>query len=134
MRVYLCTLFKISECAYTIGKNLQLFYCYNIKYALTSSVVLEIFLFRLMQQFLPNWPFVLLISSFSFLTSLSTKELKLQCPSLNKHYQKKNEFKRMNCISYVFRWIIILRVFVESFILSRDLRFSFFNRLFFFLL
>ncbi len=89
--VYLCTLFEITEYASTIGKNLQQFYCCNIKYALTSSVVLEIFLFRLMQSF----SFQLTVCSvplflFSFLTSPSTKELKLQCPSLNKHYRKKN--------------------------------------------
>lgn len=62
---------------------------------------------------------------FFFLTSLNTKELKLWCPSLNKHYQKKNEFKRTNCISYAFRWIIILRVFILSHsFTSRGLSFS----------
>ena len=48
MCVYLCTLFEIIEWALTISKNLQLLNDCSIKYALTSSVVLEIFLFRLM--------------------------------------------------------------------------------------
>lgn len=52
---------------------------------------------------------------FLFLTSLSTKELKLQCPSLNKHYQKKriqkNELHKL-CVSLnhhpsSFYWVII---------------------------
>jgi hypothetical protein len=132
MCVYLCTLFKISERSYTIGKNLQLlqhkicidlFCCsWNLSLPLDATVYFELTVCSA-DSFL-----------FFFLTSLNTKELKLQCPSLNKHYLKE-VFETISCIIYAFHWIIILRVFIESFIVSRDLRFSLFfkgNGYFFF--
>jgi hypothetical protein len=129
--IYVCV-FIYAHCsksvnvAYMIGKDLQQFYCCNIKYALTSFCCS----WNLSLPLDATVSFELTVCSvhffrFFFLTSLNTKELKLWCPSLNKHYQKKNEFKRTNCISYAFRWIIILRVFILSHsFTSRGLSFS----------
>lgn len=81
--------FEISEYAYMISMNLQELYSCNIKYALTSSVVLEIFLFRLMQSFSFQLTVCLSFRFFFDFIEHERIEVILICPSSEQTLSKK---------------------------------------------
>jgi hypothetical protein len=135
MRVYLCALFKISECCiydrqgpstilllqHKICIDLFLLFLKSFSSAWCNSFF---WIDRLFCSFLP----------FLFFDFIEHERVEVMMSFFEQTLSKKKRTQRMNYISYAFCWIIILRVFIESFITSRDLHFSFFWRLFFFLL
>lgn len=133
--VYLCTLFKISECMYTDKRRKT----FNYSTVATSNtywpplLFLKSFSSVWCNHFIINWPFILFHFFLFFFwlhwtrKSLTSNVLLFEQTLSTKKKPEMNS-KESNCISFTFNRIIILLDFIESysFLLSTDFFFFLF--------